>query len=454
MLTVTNNTKRPSFHGLTSRLAKNMHKPGDIIKLYEKEKTRTNGIVGTIPPEWTALIPYRKRRAAVKNILSAFSAAGRDSRLSSSSNLKKIFLPVEQALKKSGVIKSAEDFGVKYLDNGAYGEAYKVSVNKQSYVMKSFYSFLDLNDKNLDGNFVEQAAALFINKYYPNKNWAKFYFGDLQAGTMFSKFSGYENLYRGKNAHIEESGLIPDADHFARYNIKGGRCIDFGHFGFYEQALNKTCRYVCKIAMRSPKEVIKLLKKTLSWKESQLVNDRIHGCVLALQYMDTAAKNKILPMLMPIITEKNAISLSESFSIIPPARRDAVFDKIISFENHQADINIARRLTLFTKPERPFGILAARESKEINRVLAKYLYTLEPESRIMYFERFLAFNDEELNKALAGSLHSLPKGVQAKYMLRLLEDEKMFNPVLSNLPCLSKGAFKALNEWISQKGIF
>ena len=72
----------------------------------------------------------------------------------------------------------------------------------------------------------------------------------------------------------------------------------------------------------------------------------------------------------------------------------------------------------------------------------------------MYFERFLAFNDEELNKALAGSLHSLPKGVQAKYMLRLLEDEKMFNPVLSNLPCLSKGAFEAFNEWIFKKGIF
>ena len=454
MLTVTDNTRRPSFHGLTSKLAKNMHPVGDIIELYEKEKARTNGIVGTIPPEWVARIPYRKRREAVKSILNAFSLAAKDPQLSSDGNLKQIFLPVVQALKKYRVIKSADDFNAKYLGSGAYGEVYKVSVNGQNYAMKSFYSFWEQNSKNVDGNFVEQAAALFINKHYPNKNWSKFYFGDLGAKTMFSKFSSYENLYRGKQANVEESGLVLNADHFADYNVKGKRCVDFGHLEFFEQALNKTHRYVCKTAMRSQASVLKLLEQTLSWKSSGMADDRIQGCILALRYLDTPLKNRILPRILPVINEKNALVLSKSITFIPKARRESVFERLIALGNDEVHVNLAKNIVLLQKPEVSFALLSSMQNRDVDRQLAKYLYVLATKERVKYFEHFLSLDDNGLNKILAGSLSSLPKNVQSVYLLKLLEKPEMFNSVLQNSTGLSHRAFDVFNEWITQKGIF
>ena len=454
MLTVTDNTRRPSFHGLTSKLAKNMHPVGDIIALYEKEKARTNGIVGTIPPEWVARIPYKKRREAVKTILNAFSFAGKDPQLSSDGDLRRIFLPVVQALKKYKVIKSTDDFGAKYLDSGAYGEVYKVSVNGQNYAMKSFYSFWEQNNKNADGNFVEQAAALFINKHYPNKNWSKFYFGDFRARTMFSKFSSYENLYRGKQANVEESGLVLNADHFADYNVKGKRCVDFGHLEFLEQAMNKTQRYVCKKAMRSQNTVFKLLEQALSWKSSQMRDDRIQGCILSLQYLDTPSKNRILPRIMPVINEKNALALSKLITFVPKIYRETIFERLILLGNDEIHVNLAKNIVLLQKPEVSFSLLSSRQNKDVDRQLAKYLYVLEPKERIKYFEQFLSQGDEVLNAVLAGALSSLQKNVQSVYMLKLLETPGAFNPVLQNLPRLSHRAFDVLNEWMVQKGIF
>lgn len=449
MLTVTDKKSCPSFGGMTSILSKNFHKTDDILEIYKKEKTRTSGIVGTLPPVWIKKIPLlnNSKKEGIKEIFKAFTLAAVSKHLyPASAELSTAFLPVINALKKCRIINSEKDFSVKYLASGINGDVYKVSVNNENFAFKSFYSTLEKRDFGGDGNFAEQAAALFINRNFPNKNWAKFYFGDLTSGTMFSAFSSYENRFTGKAANLEAAGIITGADNTAQYNVKGGRCVDFGQLGFLERATKKTYRYIYKKALRSEKAVLEIAKETLKWKKSQFAGDRLQGCLMSLDRLEPAARKKILNIIMPVMQTENAIYLSKNLSVVPSSVRLKLFRTLSGFNNPEIDLNIAENLLLIPKPQKPFKELAEKENPEINTKLAEYLYILTPAERIEYFKKFINMKDKKLNEALAGSLVTLPAKAQTEFLHDLLKDKSIMKKMFKHSSCLSAKAINELNS--------
>lgn len=451
-----NNQSTPSFSGLTSKLAKNMHTKREIQSLLNKYEEKTNGICGNLPPSWINKIPHEERRHRVKEIFQSFSEIFSHSIFYDTKKIKEQNEAVEKfesVLKDAGILK--KKIALKHIEGGSYGEVYRLDINDESFAFKCMYNTCHYASDPVDGNLSEQAAALFINKNIPKKhrNWAQFFFGDLKNGTMLSRFCTPKDKIKSTPYDIRKLGLIPHIDHNVSRNKAGDMIVDFGRTKFEEIAKNKTYRYVRKKSMESENAITDILKETLQWQPSHYKDERIIGIIHSLDRVPKDSIKNCLDMIYPQLNQKTSKVLAQNVFSVPFSLRKKVFDKLINLDNEQVDIELAKNLSAFTLTRNySFQKLVEKNNTEVNIRLIKYIKLHSPRKISKYFGLFSQNPDVRIKRALAEEIHYLPVSTQIKWAKKLIHepDAQTFNILRQKLYFLPEKNQKQIKKLMAK----
>jgi len=248
--------KPVNFNGLTRDMKKIACKNAPEIIKYIEKHPKANGIVGSLPYEWVSRIPKENREEFVKefyqNMKSIFHKGERkvfgQSVEINVNSLKQIFI-------KAGIISSGNDLDIRYKDDGGYGDVLKLRINndKNEYLLKVFKQNYDKSF--CGGNYVElNKAAYWKEQAGSHTDWAKFCFGDMDAGYMVNKFISEDTPVCTRKTPMYIYGLESEYENDG--NIIRGYNVDYGTMRItsHEIVRNKTARATCKKIYKSKPE--------------------------------------------------------------------------------------------------------------------------------------------------------------------------------------------------------
>ena len=232
----------------------------DVQNLFE-QNPNVNRLVGSLPRPWGKIL---KNPNGIKQVDESFSKFIKDlknckSKDNAINNLKD---SLQNLLNK--------EVDISLIGNGALGDVYKISVDRQKYVLKIFK--VEPPEYSGHGGWSELSGAVYASD--KTKNVAKFYmgnFGETNTDTyMLNRYISFEDhdiknsQKRFKMVDAISKFFIEDS-HSA--NFKGWKIIDYGQFhetvfGKMEHEAYKILRQMCEAAdEKSYNEMQRIVKQ-------------------------------------------------------------------------------------------------------------------------------------------------------------------------------------------------
>ncbi len=291
--------KNQSFTGLNKDLGKKLYDDAKSIQEVSFANPHSRGVAGSLPPEWINKIPKEQRKEKILQFYTRLNSIPNIIRENEYSprGLKKASKKLTAAFKEAGIISKKESVSLKMLGRGSAGYGYLIEglPFENKCVMKVYHSFDP--DNRQTGAKIEINRAMYWQKNAgENSQRVKYYFGDLNAGYMVTKFIDENAKRPTRNVNPLLLGIIPrdDGD-----NVIAGHYIDYGYLDKYGITVDKDnviellgILPESKDARYAYKKIYNSQDKEKTWEE--LLQDNKHknnpgiraGMILALDFME------------------------------------------------------------------------------------------------------------------------------------------------------------------------
>lgn len=226
---ITMKKKNPHPANLTNEMKRSKYRRQDIAKLFE-DNPNLSRTVGALPRSWGKKLGGQENFKAIDNCFANFALARKNGNANAVQDL-------QQNLSKI----LGCDVQISYTGRGAIGTVHKLTVNGQSYALKTFFK-LEGQSMPGHGNWDELASAVYASD--KTKNAAKFYMGKFgeqsDEGYILTKFISSmdtDNNIRRRNRSGDLHRFIDiiqkfgTGDHEEQGNKIGWKFADYGQFG-------------------------------------------------------------------------------------------------------------------------------------------------------------------------------------------------------------------------------
>ena len=186
-----------NFGGLNKQLSKEIYKK-ENIKIINNVFSKSNGIVGNLPPQWINNIPPKERKINIKSLyLDLGNLIIKTSRYRTRNFGKEYSHEIEFILKKYKAIKQDSKINIEYIDQGAYSYGFKIENKNENYnLFLKLFREESPYDTIGHGQYSECNTKMFLKKHL-NKNdklnFSKFYYGDINNGYYIEEFLSSKN---------------------------------------------------------------------------------------------------------------------------------------------------------------------------------------------------------------------------------------------------------------------
>lgn len=206
----------------------NYYKMNEILTVFPLTKKE----VGTVPDGWLSNVESSKRAEVTKAIYDTMTEAQKmiDGRMSV---YKKVTSFLEERLSK--LLNT--NVSVKFLDNGAYGSAFKFSINCTDDLCLKLFTIKTNQLPNYHGKGIETQTALFVNEH--SSGYTNFYFG--RVADKYSSNGFYVTKFISKDIQRTPTKTKPtdyeitNGDAYNNNNQIWGTIVDFGGTIIYDK---------------------------------------------------------------------------------------------------------------------------------------------------------------------------------------------------------------------------
>lgn len=374
-----NNAEQQTFTGLSSKLSKSVYTKKEVMNLFHKYESKSNGIIGRAPAKWIYSIPFEERKTQIKIFYEKFGEiiANLRAKNKETINTNTIQQELTQLFRTTGILNSKQKVKIAYKNYGTFADVYKLDIKGESYAIKVFKKIIEKgsNYHEQNGNFFEQPVAHYLSGKIPTKknNFFKYYFGDLKNGIMVSRFENGHNPFTGKPYRTEQLGIITGEEQHTKSNNLKGRILDIGMVDVMPHAKNKTFRYIYTKTMRNQLAPFEILQETLKWKPSKLYNERLKGVFYSLQIVSDENAKKCLDLLLPAADNEVALFMANNIFYAPYTLRKNIFYSLYEKNNIKIDLALAKKLDyingITSKDSITYQLLKNKNNNTINKIL-------------------------------------------------------------------------------------
>ena len=255
------NTQKEHKHSSLTKFMK--QKFSDLDEIIDiAKKCDVNTFVGTLPPEWLALLPKENLKEKINEIDNALSKFAYVSYSVDSINKSSLNGATDFLQKELGKILQT-DIKVEYYSRGAIGKIFKITTGDKKLALKTNHSNPSMNPRHgLHGVQTELIHGLFLSNNGNKKRYAKTYFGNLKFDDVKSAFM--ITRFIKENPRISSRPEIPPYEKIAdqirysddhRWNFVSQKIVDFGGVQVRDELKNRDdyllLKKICK-ALKSP----------------------------------------------------------------------------------------------------------------------------------------------------------------------------------------------------------
>lgn len=377
-ISYSNQTYSPSFCGVNKVLNRRLYSSAQEIQEQISKYPKSNWIVGHLPSEWMNNIPQVNRGEIIKTFYNRLNQIIKE--FKKSDDVDKLVDSINKAMFDSKITKNNDFYKFQEMKEGKYKKSYHFSDTNNNSIILQIFKYPGIqNDKfadTLHGPFVEMNRAAFIQKNAGTKTqFAKNYFGDVDAGYMMNFYVGDLTPVCNKKVPLEVYGLLDVDLNSARNTIRGYK-VDYGDLAIKPPleclAKNKTARYAYKKIFVTSKEKraekIKEILKTDKFKN----NDNIKlGIAHSIRLLEKDSDIEEVFDLIGNSTQNKEVLLAltnylDSIKKIPES-----FDNIIKFSDTETKKTIVKKIIFFSKDEKIKGLkaLLAQGDEEVRKMI-------------------------------------------------------------------------------------
>lgn len=255
------NTKKESKHSsLTKFMKQKFSSLDEIINI--AKKCDVNTFVGTLPPEWLALLPKENRKEKINEINNILSKFAYVTYSVCSINKRSLNGATEFLQRKLSKILQTE-IKVEYYSRGAIGKIFQITTGDKKLALKTNHSNPSMNPRHgLHGVQAELIHGLFLSNNGNKKRYAKTYFGNLKFDDVKSAFMITRFINEDSNISplpkILPYEKIADQIRYSddhQWNFVSQKIVDFGGVQMRDELKNRDdyllFKKICK-ALKSP----------------------------------------------------------------------------------------------------------------------------------------------------------------------------------------------------------
>lgn len=434
------------FCGLTGKLGKELYATrGQIIDIVANEAEKRQsflGIAGNLPEEWINLIPKENRNKTVPEVYKIFKQVAAILNCNSPS-LKKAAEKLYSGLTSANIAHEAGK--IEYLGTGRYGSAYKIGINGESYVLKTFHPHSE--PSNWHGSLIEANRGLFWNKNYPKSQFVKLYFSDTLDSYHLVKYVDHKTPRPIKAINEKLVGVDIHDENIAE-NMINGNYFDFGQqeVVFSELSRNKDLRRKLADSYESftkmpEKERINFIEQEKyptnlknefrfvligdmqKFSDTEKVSYFNNMFGKLDKRLDTAFNNKLWELVrggpnsfIHTLFEESSPELKfhcfDNLYRFKPNGVNIALKKFAQTEDPQISCALAKNLNKIedeAENAKYFKLLLKGANQDVKEILAKDIFLLPKKNREEYFDLLSPNADIRLKRKLASAVFFLPR---------------------------------------------
>ena len=432
---VSPNSPSVSFKGLTRQMNKHTFIDGQKdIKAVINQHAGKSLIVGQLPKFILNKLPKINRAECIKELYGAFAQVATELREFDETKAKSVDEIQKRRMKSTKeILQNAflkykilypwdvEDFDIRYLGKGGKGAGYKIEglrspdADEDEYIIKVYHMKEGKNWQpyKSHGCYAEiNSASYWMNQVGFNSQRGKFFFGDMDAAYMVSKYVDDDTRLPKQNIDPYHYGLkCTDENAAMKHNVCKGYSFDWGGVRVVNRLKNesKTARKIAALIKNTPD-----IYKEQEWNKLFYADKKYDKtqkyAALAMSIKHMPRKEYYIDKCLELNNAYVNRGLSYVLKYLPYIEAKTYFEKLVQTDDVTTQVILFNEIPLLAMKHRDEGI-----KDDLQTMRSQIL----PDRIKAYYDISEKYALPDAIEHLASFAHLLPDNCFREYYSRL-----------------------------------